>query len=397
MGDLWKIAGPMMNRRHAALLALSGMTGISGCRGRGSDQDEPEVVAEPEAPPRLPLEGEGLVPVRVDESLVIRSVVGLRPFRASGFVVRREERDGKILVHNYGHGGGGITLSWGSAHLALREAGSVAGVACAVIGGGVMGLSTARMLQLRGARVTLYTRELPPDTTSNIAGGHWWPVSVFDRNRLTDAFTAQFVEAAEFSFRYFQRLVGPRWGIRWVPSYYLSSGPPSNSWMAGPGGVLHHTQIGFQDFAPGEHALPQAWARRFQTMLIEPSIYLQTLLGEVQSAGGEVVVRDFQSADEIGELDQQVLFNCTGLGARALFDDRELIAARGQLEILLPQSRVNYNLITGSNYMFSRADGVVLGGTFERNNWSLEPDPATTRRILAGNRAAFEEMARLSG
>ena len=55
-----------------------------------------------------------LAPVKVDASRVIRTVAGLRPYRRSGFVVRAEPLGEKRLVHNYGHGGGGITLSWGS-------------------------------------------------------------------------------------------------------------------------------------------------------------------------------------------------------------------------------------------------------------------------------------------
>jgi glycine/D-amino acid oxidase-like deaminating enzyme len=86
------------------------------------------------------------------------------------------------------------------------------------------------------------------------------------------------------------------------------------------------------------------------------------------------------------------VFNCTGLGARALFGDAELIPVRGQLVILLPQPEVNYNLLSGGLYMFPRQDGIVLGGTFERNDWSLEPRAETTARILNGHRALFAGM-----
>ena len=54
-----------------------------------------------------------LPPVKVDEGRVIRTVAGLRPYRASGFVVRAEPLGDKSLVHNYGHGGAGITLELG--------------------------------------------------------------------------------------------------------------------------------------------------------------------------------------------------------------------------------------------------------------------------------------------
>ena len=59
-----------------------------------------------------------LAPVIVDESRVIRTGAGLRPYRRSGFVVREDRIGEKRLIHNYGHGGAGITLSWGTAKLA---------------------------------------------------------------------------------------------------------------------------------------------------------------------------------------------------------------------------------------------------------------------------------------
>src|SRR5258706_8350851 len=57
-------------------------------------------------------------PVKVSRDRIIREVVGLRPFRPGGFKVEAERLGEKLLVHNYGHGGAGITLSWGTASLA---------------------------------------------------------------------------------------------------------------------------------------------------------------------------------------------------------------------------------------------------------------------------------------
>ncbi|RYD36840.1 MAG: FAD-binding oxidoreductase, partial [Verrucomicrobiaceae bacterium] len=333
-----------------------------------------------------------LVPVEVHPSREIRAIAGLRPFRPPGFVVRREDRDGRILVHNYGHGGGGMTLSWGSSELAARLAGDVAGKECAVVGGGVMGLSTARLLQLRGAKVTLYTEALPPHTTSNVAGAQWWPFSVFDEARRTPEFGVQYVEAAHLSYRHFQTLVGPKWGVRWLPNYYLSDGPPLNGWIAGPGGVLHDLQIGFRDFGPGEHVFPAAYARRFHTMMIEPSVYLPELLAEVQSAGATVEIRRFSAGDEIWALPESVVFNCTGLGAGKLFGDTELVPIKGQLSFLLPQPEVEYNLLTSAHYMFPRSDGILLGGSYEKGKWDPVPDEAIRRQILASHQRLFDGM-----
>jgi D-amino-acid oxidase len=379
-----------MKRRAALGLALGGgLTALPACR-----KQEPVTTAPP-APRLPPREGEHLVPVRVEEGLEIRTMVGLRPYRPSGFVVRREEVSGKILVHNYGHGGGGMSLSWGCAKLALDLAQPVAGRDCAIIGAGVMGLSTGRLLQAQGANVTLYARDLPPDTTSNVSGAQWWPFSVFDPGRRTDAFAAQFTAAARYSFEYFQPFAGAEWAVSWLPNYYLSERPPANGWLSGPGSVLHGMQIDFKDFGPGEHVFSHGYARRFYSMMIEPAPYLARLTEAFRTAGGTVKVRSFANAAEILELPQPVIFNCTGLGAGALFGDRELMPIKGQLTFLMPQPEVKYNLLSGELYMFPRTDGILLGGTYQHGQWDLAPDLAAKSRILAAQRALFQRMAAL--
>ena len=79
----------------------------------------------------------------------------------------------------------------------------------------------------------------------------------------------------------------------------------------------------------------------------------------------------------------------------ALVPGRSLVmtSIKGQLTFVLPQEEVNYIVIGNSGlYMFPRKDGILLGGTFERNEWSLTPDPVETRRILDGHRGFFEKM-----
>jgi glycine/D-amino acid oxidase-like deaminating enzyme len=88
--------------------------------------------------------------------------------------------------------------------------------------------------------------------------------------------------------------------------------------------------------------------------------------------------------------------NCTGLGAKALFNDEELTPIKGQLSILLPQPEVTYTYMNYMSpddlYVFPRRDGVLLGGTFERGVWSLEPSPVETERILKGHAKIMSEM-----
>lgn len=119
-------------------------------------------------------------------------------------------------------------------------------------------------------------------------------------------------------------------------------------------------------------------------MLIEPHPYLRALLRDFRLAGGKLVLQEFHHLSELTTLPEQVLVNCTGLGARALFSDSELIPIQGQLTYLLPQPEVNYIALAGDLYMFPRRDGIVLGGTHVRGEWSLEPDLVAKNRVLAG-------------
>ncbi len=71
----------------------------------------------------------------------------------------------------------------------------------AVLGCGAVGLATARLLQQRGVDVTIHAAAIPPGTTSNIAGGQWFPFSVFDHGHETEAFLERYACRAALLLR----------------------------------------------------------------------------------------------------------------------------------------------------------------------------------------------------
>ena len=320
--------------------------------------------------------------VNVAPERVIRTVAGLRPYRASGFVVRAEPLGDKRLVHNYGHGGAGITLSWGSSKLATALGLQGHRGAVAVIGAGVMGLTTARLVQEAGFPVTLYTEALPPDTTSNIAGGQWHPFGHFRGNRVTPEWRRQFVAAADYSWRRFQIMVGDDYGIRWLPTYAENDGTPEDR-------LLPTFPPVNRMLARQEHPFPVENVARYDTLYVETGRFLRQLVRDVQIAGGRIEVRRFATPADIAALPEPLVFNCTGLGTRALFGDTELRPVRGQLAVLLPQPEIRYAFTLSAGYMFPRPDGILLGGTFELDQWSVEPEPETIERILDSHRRLF--------
>jgi glycine/D-amino acid oxidase-like deaminating enzyme len=332
--------------------------------------------------------------VKVAPDRVIRQVAGLRPYRPSGFVVRVEKLDAKVVVHNYGHGGAGVSLSWGTAELAVEEAAPTGARRYAVLGCGAVGLATARLLQRRGHEVAIYARDLPPNTTSNVAGAEWGTFSVAEPSRRTAAFGEQLVRAARRSHRMFQDLVGERYGVRWLDAYELSFHPPTGPRGDAVSEALGRLTTALRTLSRDEHPFDRPHVRQFMTMMIEPPVYLEALLADFRLAGGKVVVREFTDLRAVLDLPEPVVVNCTGLGARALFGDEELMPAKGQLSVLAPQPEVDYAVLTDDLlYMFPRRDGILLGGTFERGEWSLTPDPAAAERILRGHLALFGPMA----
>lgn len=193
----------------------------------------------------------------------------------------------------------------------------------------------------------------------------------------------------EHSYRRFQGMVGDRYGVRWVSNYMLAERPFKPDDL-----FARHSDMypEFRTLSAGEHPFPAAYARHFDTMFIEPPVYLQAVMHDYYAAGGRIVVREFADRRELLNLDEPVIVNCSGLGARDLFGDDELVPVKGQLTVLMPQTDINYLMIYQGIYMFPRADGVLLGGTFQRNVSTPEPDERESERILGAHQAFFKDM-----
>src|SRR3979411_976308 len=125
-----------MNRR--AFLTTGGMAalgfGLSGCAAR--QRSATVRTMRPLA----------LAPVKASWDRILRTTVGLRPHRDAGFVLKADKLDDKLLVHNYGHGGAGMSLAWGTGLMAAEFATEHPARQAAVIGCGSVGLTCARQL-----------------------------------------------------------------------------------------------------------------------------------------------------------------------------------------------------------------------------------------------------------
>ena len=337
-----------------------------------------------------------LVPVDASWERVIRTTVGLRPHRDAGFVVRAEQMDDKTVIHNYGHGGAGMSLSWGTAYLATELALAHPARRAAVIGCGIVGLTTARQLQRHGFDVTIYAASLPPDTTSNMSWAGFTPMSgLVSTDRRTPEWDEQFRRAAQIAYREHQLLVGRPYGVSWIDEYVTMTDVNARRGGAGLDGEGNGPPLlpplmtlGRTVFGPGEHPFATPYASRSPILRFEPSIYLEAVMRDVLAFGGHVVVRTLDTRRDLASLGESLIVNCTGLGSAILFDDRELIPIKGQLTVLVPQTDVTYS----AGGMMPRGDGIVLGHVSQRGVSTLDVDEAERKRVVDRAIAFFSAM-----
>src|ERR671910_857095 len=211
----------------AALLGL----GVAGCRTMGRTGAQ---VTRPATRLVLP-------PIIASWDRIIRTTVGLRPHRPAGFNVSAEKLDDKTVIHNYGHGGAGHSLGWGTGLLAAELALAHQDRRAAVIGCGTVGLTAARQLQRRGFDVTIYAKAVPPDTTSNMALAAFTPTSGLISMETSASFDVQFRHAVDVSYRQLQLLAGRDYGVSWIDGFNTTDtatpgGPPSPAGFGGSGG-----------------------------------------------------------------------------------------------------------------------------------------------------------------
>ena len=329
---------------------------------------------------------------RISKDKIVRVIVGLRPYRPSGFVVKLEEYDNKNIIHNYGHGGGGISLSWGSSALAVQEAVSLPVNNAAVIGSGIMGLTTARLLQDKGWNVTIYTRDLSRHSVSNVGAGQWAPTGVFEEGKATKAFEEQYKYAARISHHAYQNLSGANYGIRFVENYYLRNeiSPPSYYLRE-----LPELFSSIKDLEPDQHPFPVPYVKQTVTMMVEPATFLRKIRDDFLVTGGKFQIKNFTQLDEILSLKESTIFNCTGLGSKALFEDDDLRPAKGQLVLLPPDPSIDYLTVGGGSnvtYMFPRSGEILLGGSHQIDDWSRNPEKEVTERIIEDNKKIFDNL-----
>jgi hypothetical protein len=381
-------------RQAGVTLAAASTVSLAACARQPLVSTKPAEAVPPLRSARLQSDFAEIAPIRAETDRITGIYVCTRPFRAAGPRIETERLDHKTIVHNYGHGGSGWSLSWGSSALALRMAQATGVREIGVIGCGALGLTSALLAQRAGLSARIYARELPPDVYSMRASGVWTPDSRICDAEHAAAFGDRWEEMTRTSFRTYQSLLGlPGKPIQWIDGYALSDTPFDTPETPVPDEPeygtfrtrVHDLSPRSVDLAAGSHPFPQAYVRRYTTMMFNISTYARMLMSDFLTAGGKIEVREFHHPRELMKLAEHTLINATGYGARALFNDDSIIPVRGQTARLIPQPEVTYGLYTGHLSIVPRSDGLlvqVLGDTGNFNNSDLTPNRAVSEAAV---------------
>ena len=190
----------MIGRRQ--LLNAAAAAGLTGCATKTRTAVSPVAVRKSDH--AIPIHA-----IHATLDRMFRVTVCLRPFRAAGPRSDIERVGDQIIVHNYGHGGSGWSLSWGSSGMAAAKAMQFGERDIGVIGCGALGLTSAIQLQRAGANVTIYAKDRPPDVRSARATGTWSPDSrIALTNAVSPDFPALWEKMARASFRMHESYFG---------------------------------------------------------------------------------------------------------------------------------------------------------------------------------------------
>ena len=247
-----------------------------------------------------------------------------------------------------------------------------------VIGAGVSGLSSGIRLLENGWKVTIWSAEFSPNTTSDVAAALWYPFLSAPVER-TDAWSSN-------TYNVLKELAKlPDTGVTMTQTYEYfresQSDPIWKDWV--------------DSFERKTDGLPADYVECFSfiTSIIEMPVYLKWMLSRYISLGGITSQRTIDSFESFPD-EYTVVINCTGLSSGALLDDDEMYPIRGQIIRIKAGIREMYldQQVESLTYIVPRSQDVILGGVAQQGNWDLNADLSDHEAILEKCGAIIPEI-----
>jgi D-amino-acid oxidase len=340
------------------------------------------------------LEVRKITPPQLNAGNLGQQVLCYRPMRQGSPAMNIEVKDDKIIANNYGHGGAGWTLGPGAAKYVVdmlkREKEVNKHTPIAIVGAGTLGLFNALELVNQGFKDITVIAEFFDDLTSHKAGGLLAPVSID-----SDPESQKIIEQIGIeSYKFYKKIALKKnkqltAGATIMTAYYPNR--ENSDLEPYVGKVMQAAKDVILDFQNGTS---------HQMVAYDDGIFMDTmgLMNSLKAALDQAKVKFIQKKiTNFAEIEQKVIFNCTGNGAKELSKDNKMISVQGHLIMLKNQNPQNCNYMivgyssqgqTKNNQTISRTfyffpkramnandhDLGVIGGTFVKNADSSTPN-----------------------
>jgi D-amino-acid oxidase len=389
-----------------------GMMALAGCARQG----KAAVAAAATAPPFPFYDAvQALPPIRADLDRVFKTTVCLRPFRAAGPRYDVVKVGDKTVFCNYGHGGSGWSLSWGSADYVMTNVmknGSGTGEV-AIIGCGALGMTAGLTAQRAGLKATIYAKERPPYVRSVRATGSWSPdTRIALTGSVSPDFAAAWEKMARTTFAMYASYMGVAGHpIEFTDHYALSDADPASPpppALPGSHDYVKYIHDRIPDLLPlpheipaGHHPFPVKRVVRTTSLTYNVSDYARQLMADFQLAGGKIETREFHSPADFSSLPQRDIVSCTGYGSRELWSDESIVPVRGQIQWLVPQPGQTYGINYRGLGILKRRDGIGLQYNppgVPDNGWNETnevPDRETTVTVVGILQELYSRMEKM--
>ncbi|EAZ80387.2 FAD-dependent oxidoreductase [Algoriphagus machipongonensis] len=239
-----------------------------------------------------------------------------------------------------------------------------------VVGSGIIGLTSAIALQEAGFQVKIIAKESFQNSLSNKVGAIWFPFEIAPKEKTNTWATQSYT-------RYLKDLAFPS-GVSVIPFINAYTSDSNTDWKDQlPKGTVREAT---------KEELPKGidQALYAEVPLVEPGMYLPYLFYQFLAKGGQFQIDLISSLEEMAKLDDLVV-NCTGLGAKELCNDKELYPIRGQILRCEKMDSISFADPTKKGalrYIINRSGDTIIGGTDYENDWNRELNSDDTQIIL---------------
>ncbi|WP_375326463.1 FAD-dependent oxidoreductase [Candidatus Tisiphia endosymbiont of Nemotelus uliginosus] len=282
-----------------------------------------------------------ITPPNLGSKYLGKKILCHRPVRHGAPKMAIEQKYGKIIAHNYGHGGSGWTLGPGSAeyvnNLLIKYKDNLQSsfrltknTPITIIGAGALGLFTAYDLQKQGFNNLTIIAAQFEHLASHNAGGLLAPVSMDNDPAIQQTIDQIGVDAYKF-YAAIAKKVHPDFseGAIIVPTYFENREDSGLEPYVGK--VMQPAKDVILDFGNGTTRNMVVYD---DGIFIDTARMMSDLTNYLKKKKIKFIKKEIKSFTEIKG---PVIINCTGLGSAALNEDTEMVSIQGHLIMLKNQ------------------------------------------------------------